>query len=75
MNSNWYVCVLSRKEDFEHSLSKVSEEINVSKGILIHPLRLAVSGQSTGPGMFDLLFILGKDELIKRIEKAIERIK
>ncbi len=63
------------KEDFELALSKVSEEINVSKGILIHPLRLAVSGQSTGPGMFDLLFILGKDELIKRIEKAIERIK
>ncbi len=42
---------------------------------LIHPLRLAVSGQSTGPGMFDLLFILGKDEVIRRIESAIEKIK
>ncbi len=63
------------KEDFEHSLTKVSEEINVGKGKLIHPLRLAVSGQSTGPGMFDLLFILGKDEVVRRIETAIERIK
>jgi glutamyl-tRNA synthetase len=62
------------KEDFEHSLSKVSEEINVGKGKLIHPLRLAVSGQSTGPGMFDLLFILGKDEVVKRIEAAIKII-
>jgi len=63
------------KEDFEHALAKVSEEINVGKGKLIHPLRLAVSGQSTGPGMFDLLFILGKDEVVRRIETAIERIK
>jgi len=62
------------KEDFEHTLSKVSEELNVGKGKLIHPLRLAVSGQSTGPGMFDLLFILGKDEVVKRIEVAIRRI-
>jgi glutamyl-tRNA synthetase len=62
------------KDDFEHSLSKVSEEINVGKGKLIHPLRLAVSGQSTGPGMFDLLFILGKDEVVKRIEAAIKII-
>lgn len=63
------------KEDFEHALAKVSEEINVGKGKLIHPLRLAVSGQSTGPGMFDLLFILGQNEVVSRIETAVERIK
>ena len=63
------------KEDFEHTLSKVSEELNVGKGKLIHPLRLAVSGQSTGPGMFDLLFILGKDEVVKRIDLALASIK
>ena len=62
------------KEDFEHSLAKVSEEINVGKGKLIHPLRLAVSGQSTGPGIFDLLFILGNDEVLKRIESAIKKL-
>lgn len=62
------------KEDFEHALAIVSEELNVGKGKLIHPLRLAVSGQSTGPGMFDLLFILGKDEVVKRIYTAIEKI-
>lgn len=62
------------KEDFEHALAQVSEELNVGKGKLIHPLRLAVSGQSTGPGMFDLLFILGKDEVVKRIETAISKL-
>ena len=62
------------KEDFEHALAIVSEELNVGKGKLIHPLRLAVSGQSAGPGMFDLLYILGKDEVVKRIEAAIKNI-
>jgi glutamyl-tRNA synthetase len=60
--------------DYEKVLTKVAEELGIGKGKLIHPLRLAVSGQSTGPGMFDLLFILGKDEVIKRINKSIEEI-
>src|SRR3989339_580798 len=63
------------KEDYEHALAKVSEGLVIVKGKLIHPLRFAVSGQSTGPGVFDLLFILGKEEVIKRIDAAFENIK
>lgn len=44
------------------------------KGKLIYTLRLAVSGLSTGPGLLDILFILGEDEMINRIECAINRI-
>ena len=60
------------KADYEQALTKVAEELGIGKGKLIHPLRLAVSGQSTGPGMFDLLYILGKDEVVKRISKALQ---
>ncbi len=63
------------KEDYENALNKAAEEMSVGKGKLIHPLRLAVSGQSTGPGIFDILYILGKDEVIKRISTAIEKLK
>ncbi len=62
------------KEDYENALAKVAEELNIGKGKLIHPLRLAVSGMSAGPGVFDILFILGKDETIKRIRAAIDKI-
>ncbi len=62
------------KEDYEIALSKVAEELNTGKGKLIHPLRLAVSGTNTGPGMYELLFILGKDEVLKRIEAAISKL-
>lgn len=75
LNSEFYKLSNPTKEDFEHALLKASEDLNIGKGKLIHPLRLAVSGQSTGPGMFDLLFILGKDEVVKRIETALEKIK
>ncbi|MDF1612159.1 glutamate--tRNA ligase [Stygiobacter electus] len=60
------------KEDFEITFNKIVGELNIGKGKLIHPLRLAVTGQSTGPGIFDILAILGKDEVVKRIEKAIQ---
>lgn len=63
------------KEDYEIALTKVAGQLNIGKGKLIHPLRLAVSGQSTGPGMYDILYILGRDEVINRIYKAIESIK
>jgi len=63
------------KEDFEQSLTNVATELNIGKGKLIHPLRLAISGISTGPGVFDIVTILGKDEIIKRIDTALGKIK
>ncbi len=63
------------KEDFENALTKTAEELNVGKGKLIHPLRLAVSGTSTGPGVFDIVIILGKQEVLTRIQSALDRIR
>ncbi len=62
------------KDDYEKALNKIAEELGIGKGKLIHPLRLAVSGQSTGPGIFDILYIIGKEEVIKRINRALEKI-
>ena len=63
------------KEDFDKALHTVAETENVGAGKLIHPIRLAVSGMGVGPGVFDILDILGKDEVLKRIKTALERIK
>lgn len=63
------------KEDFENALRSTAEKLNVGAGKLIHPLRLAVSGTGQGPGLFDLLYTLGKEEVIKRINTALETIK
>lgn len=60
---------------FEQALADTAAALNAGKGKLIHPLRLAVSGISSGPGMFDLLYILGRDEVIRRIDTAVQKIK
>jgi len=63
------------KEDYENALKKTAEENGVGNGALIHPLRLAVSGVGAGPGVFDIVDILGKDESIKRMKRAVNSIK
>ena len=60
------------KEDFETVLKKVTENNNVGLGRLIHPLRLALSGVGHGPGIFDLIYILGKEEVVERIKKGLD---
>ena len=63
------------KEDYEEALRKTAEELNIGTGKLIHPVRLAVSGVGGGPGVFDILSIIGKEKTIVRLQKAIEKIK
>jgi glutamyl-tRNA synthetase len=63
------------KQDYEASLQAVSQTLNVKPAELIHPLRLAVSGMGAGPGLYDILFILGKDETIRRIQSAVETLR
>lgn len=63
-----------QKEDFEIALKQVAEEAECGAGRIIHPVRLATSGVGIGPGVYDLLYILGKNEVIIRINEALEVI-
>ncbi|MBI4546719.1 MAG: glutamate--tRNA ligase [Ignavibacteriae bacterium] len=64
-----------RKEDYETALHRTAESLKISNGQLIHAARLAVSGVGAGPGLYDILYILGKEESVQRINTAIEKIK
>ncbi len=64
-----------QKADYEETLHRTASELSIGNGQLIHPLRLAVSGMGEGPGLFDIVVILGKDETIRRMQMAIEKIK
>ena len=41
---------------------------------VIHPLRAATSGRSVGPGVFELLAILGKEACVRRVEQTIRML-
>lgn len=58
----------------EEVVRKRAEEWGVSAGALIHPLRLAVSGTTVGPGLFEMLELLGKEVVVRRIETAAGRM-
>ncbi|MGA9115651.1 MAG: glutamate--tRNA ligase [Bacteroidota bacterium] len=61
-------------EEFEGALRRTAELLGIGTGDLIHPLRLAVSGVGGGPGLYDILAILGREETVRRIHSAIEAI-
>ena len=51
-----------------------AEETGAGLGKLIHPTRLALTGKSVGPGLFELAELLGREVCLNRIDKAISYI-
>jgi glutamyl/glutaminyl-tRNA synthetase len=43
----------------------------VKAGVLIHPTRLAVTGNPNGPSLYHLLEVLGKEKVMQRIGRAL----
>ena len=52
----------------------LAEKAACGLGKFIHPTRLALTGKSVGPGLFELAELLGKDACIARMKKAVEHI-
>jgi glutamyl/glutaminyl-tRNA synthetase len=41
--------------------------------VLVHPVRLAITGNPSGPSLYHLLEVMGKEKVMGRIEKAMEQ--
>ncbi|MFI5322199.1 MAG: glutamate--tRNA ligase [Thermodesulfobacteriota bacterium] len=52
----------------------IMEERELKLGIIAQPVRVALTGGTVSPGIFEVMEILGKDEVIKRLESAILHI-
>jgi len=66
---------LEKIEDFgikniEAAFIKVCEENGIKLGALAQPVRLAVCGVGAGPGLWEILECLGKDECIFRLRRV-----
>jgi glutamyl-tRNA synthetase len=61
-------------ETVEKAYRDLIDELGIKGGDIIHPTRLALSGRTVGPGLFDIISILGKETCIKRINDAISYI-
>ncbi|HYA12291.1 MAG TPA: glutamate--tRNA ligase [Thermodesulfovibrionales bacterium] len=70
---------LSRLDKFtaleiEKAFASLVEKHNIKLGNLAQPVRVAVTGKAESPGIFEVLEILGKEKVLKRLERAIETI-
>lgn len=54
-------------ETIEQTVREFSEENNLKLGKIAQPLRAALTGGAVSPGIFDVLFVLGKEESLGRM--------
>ena len=57
--------------DYHHLMQEVVDEMGIGFGKIGQPLRLALLGKMSGPGLDSVMAIIGKDETISRIDNAI----
>jgi len=61
-------------DNIEAALRNISEKEVISAGKIIHPTRLAISGTSSGPSLFEMMELLGKTTCIRRLNTAINKL-
>jgi len=62
------------EQPLEEILRTAAEELEVGAGKLIHPLRLAVTGRGSSPGIFEVLVLLGRDKTLARVAHACKHM-
>lgn len=58
----------------ESAFRELVGELNLQAKELIHPIRVALTGKTVGPGLFDLIYYLGKKRLKKRLSRWINAV-
>jgi glutamyl-tRNA synthetase len=65
LNNDWKAISL------ENSFKEIAATNQIKPGEVLLPLRIMLVGGKFGPGVFDIIEILGKKETISRIKKAL----
>jgi glutamyl-tRNA synthetase len=57
----------------EEALRGVVENRQAKPGAVFQPVRVAIAGRTISPGIFESVALLGRDETLRRIDRALER--
>jgi glutamyl-tRNA synthetase len=49
----------------------LATQLEIKRAELIHPCRLALTGQTVGPGLFELVAVLGQQETVTRLVNVV----
>ena len=61
-------------ESTESALRTLAGELGTRAGLLINASRVALTGKSVAPGIFDVMVILGREKTVRRLRASIARI-
>lgn len=61
------------KQAWEESFKKLVEEEGIKMGVLAQPVRVALTGRTASPGLFEVMEVLGRDRTLFRLRNGIER--
>ncbi len=63
------------KDSIEPIIKGYAADSGLKLGDIAQPLRLAITGRTVSPGLFEIMEILGRERVLKRIEQAVRFIK
>jgi len=61
------------KQPWEEAFKQLVEEEGMKMGQLAQPVRVALTGRTASPGLFDVMEILGRDRTLFRLRQGVER--
>jgi glutamyl-tRNA synthetase len=64
--SDWTV------DSIEAAVREGGAALGIEGGQVIHPVRMAITGRTFGPGLFELMEVIGKDRCLSRLRRAAE---
>ena len=59
------------QENQEEAFKKVMDMTGLKFGKIAQPVRVALTGKTVSPGIFEIIEVLGKERVIKRLEEAL----
>jgi glutamyl-tRNA synthetase len=61
------------QQHVEEALTRLVEELELKPGKLYQPIRVAITGTTVSPGIFESVALLGRDRTLERIDRALDR--
>ena len=64
-----------REENLERLFRSLAEEYQLKLKHIAQPVRVALTGRTVSPGLFEIMDILGKETVLKRLKRALEYLR
>ena len=64
-----------KEETIENIFKQAMEETGLKMVKVAQPVRVALTGSTASPGIFEVISLIGKNQTLQRLEKAINHIK